>query len=276
MNIAIICSTKDPASINIKDHLVPSFNKSLDKLNNYPIYFKKNGVNLLSIYTFDIEPIHCENIDKKIDADIFIFATKHQSRAGVPSLSVHSIGNFSSAQLGGINKKLVLSPASFLKSAFLELSKFDKSNFPSLKENPDIIQEVTHHGPFLNSPTFFIEIGSSLNQWVNPVYGMFIAETILKFTKTVPKYVAIVGIGGLHHTPNFKKVLLNSDFAISHVCPKYSLEHLDGNLLDQMIHQTVEKVEFVVLDWKGLGKFKGKVSELMDKIDLPVKRIKDF
>ena len=55
---------------------------------------------------------------------------------------------------------------------------------------------------------------------------------------------------------NFKKILLNTEFAVSHVCPKYNLESLDKGMIKQAIERTYEKVEFIILDWKGLGKEK--------------------
>ena len=49
----------------------------------------------VEIVRTEIESIYNENLDKKIKADYFIFATRHQSKAGVKSLCVHPIGNFS-------------------------------------------------------------------------------------------------------------------------------------------------------------------------------------
>ena len=81
---AIVFPHKSSASKNILDQF--------EKLN-----LPEN----VEIVKTEIESIYNENLDKKIKADYFIFATKHQSKAGVKSLCVHPIGNFSKADLGG-------------------------------------------------------------------------------------------------------------------------------------------------------------------------------
>lgn len=270
MQIAIICSTKDPAGMNIREHLIQSFKKTNQKFNNKEIYKKQNKENFLTLYTTDTESIHCENIDKEIQADLFIFATKHQSKAEIPSLSAHSPGNWGTAEMGGKNQTLCTAPASFLKKAIITLEKLDTDY--------EIIQECTHHGPYLEKPVMFIEIGSTINQWKNKTAGKQIAETILKITEITPKNKAIIGIGGLHHCPNFKKITLTTDLALSHVCPKYNLQNLNENTLKQAIEKTQEKVEQIVLDWKGLGNEKQRITKLLDKLSLKYKtrRIKEF
>jgi D-tyrosyl-tRNA(Tyr) deacylase len=268
MQIAIICSTKDEASMNIREQLLDNFKETNNKFDNHIVYIKKNKLNNLKIYTTNIKPIYCENIDKKINADLFIFATKHVSKSGIHSLSVHFPGNWGKAELGGKDKKLCIAPASFLKRAFLELNK--------LKTEYEIIQEATHHGPYLKKPVMFIEIGSDINQWKNKTVGKNIANIILKITENIPKYKTIIAFGGLHHSPNFKKILLNTEFAISHVCPKYNLTNLTKEMIKQSIEKTNEKIEFIILDWKGLGQEKSRIMEILNKLNIAYKKSKEF
>jgi D-aminoacyl-tRNA deacylase len=268
MQIAIICSTKDEASMNIREQLLPYFKETDKKFDNHNIYKKQNKKNNLTLYTTDTEPVYCENIDKKIDADLFIFATKHVSKSGIHALSVHFPGNWGKAELGGKDKKLCIAPSSFLKEAFLELEKLDTDY--------EIIQECTHHGPYLKKPVMFIEIGSDVKQWKDKKAGKHIAEVILKITKKIPKYKTVIAFGGLHHSPNFKKILLNTEFSVSHVCPKYNLENLDAKMIKQAIEKTQEKVDFIVLDWKGLGQEKQGIIELLKELNIKYKKSKDF
>ena len=268
MHIAIICSTKDQASMNIKEQLLPYFKKINKTFENHKIYEKQNNENTLTLYTTEIEPVYCENIDKKIQANLFIFATKHVSKSGIHSLSVHFPGNWGKAELGGKDKKLCIANASFLKKAFLELNK--------LNTDYEIIQEATHHGPYLEKPAIFIEIGSDKKQWKDKTAGKYIANTILKMTEKNPKYKTIMAFGGPHHSPNFKKILLNTKFAVSHVCPKYNLESLDKGMIKQAIERTYEKVEFIILDWKGLGKEKERIMNILKELGMEYKKSKEF
>nr|AIF00797.1 D-aminoacyl-tRNA deacylase [uncultured marine group II/III euryarchaeote KM3_139_C07] len=268
MQIAIICSTKDQASMNIREQLLPYFKETDKKFDNHKIYEKQNKENHLTLYTTDIESVYYENIDKKIQADLFIFATKHVSKSGIHSLSVHFPGNWGKAELGGKDKTLCIAPSSILKTAFLELNK--------LKTDYEIIQECTHHGPYINKPAIFIEIGSDKKQWQDKKAGKNIAKVILKITEKNPKYKAVIAFGGLHHSPNFKKILLNTEFAVSHVCPKYNLENLNKNNIEQAIEKTVEKVEFIVLDWKGLGQEKNRIIKILEELNIKYKKSKEF
>lgn len=248
MEIAVVISKQDKAGMNIASCL------------------DEKGI---KHYLREERSIDCENIDQEINADMFIFATKHESKAGVNSLSVHAPGNFGEALLGGKSKELCISPSSYFKKGLIELEKRKLEGF-------EVVQEVTHHGPFLEKPCMFIEIGSNEEAWLNKEAGKIIAEVIeilLNWEKE--EYRTAVGIGGLHHTPKFKKIILNSDIAIGHVCPKYNLENLDENMLNQMIERNVNRADLIILDWKGLGKEKARIKKLIEKTGLEVKRTKE-
>ncbi|MBR9690787.1 hypothetical protein GOV08_03830 [Candidatus Woesearchaeota archaeon] len=245
MKFAVIVSKKDPAGMNIK--------KFLD-----------------DVIVIDDETIFAENIDKEVDADILIFATKHQAKSGVASLSVHTPGNWGEAKFGGKDGEVCVAPANLLKKAMKLLENKKLEGF-------EVILECTHHGPFVSKPCMFIEIGSSENEWIREDAGKVIADVIKEIISTEVKgYKSAVGIGGLHHTPNFKKIILKSDIAISHVCPKYSLKSLDVVKLRKAMERTVPKSELVIVDWKGLGEHKQKVVDILEELDVDWKKTKDF
>jgi len=86
-NFLIIISNKDLAGINIKSQLLKlvEWRESGDK------YVHKN----LTLLTLSKDTISSDNLGG--DVDICIFATRHQSKEGVHSLSVHAPGNCGSA-----------------------------------------------------------------------------------------------------------------------------------------------------------------------------------
>jgi len=87
----------------------------------------------------------------------------------------------------------------------------------------------------------FIEIGSSEKQWPDKQAGEIIAKTIMSIIPKKPKhYKTAFGIGGLHHCPNFTKVMEKSDLAFGHVCPKYMLEYLDKEMILQAIERNTK------------------------------------
>ena len=84
-----------------------------------------------------------------------------------------------------------------------------------------------------------------------------------------------IGIGGNHYCANFNK-LLHEDIALSHICPKHNLEHLNITTLKQAIERTKEKVDYIILDWKGLGPHKEKIKELTSNLNIEIKRTKEL
>ena len=133
--IAIITSKQDLAGINIAEEL---------EKENLVKYDAEH-------YIIEEKPVDAEDIDKMIEADLFIFATKHESKSGIPSLSVHSPGNWGIAELGGKDNQLSICPANYLKEALIFLEKNNNIDF-------DVVQECTHHGPYLEKPCFFISV----------------------------------------------------------------------------------------------------------------------
>ncbi len=286
MQTAIIVSKKDPAGMNIKECLLDLFPfKELDKkFEKNPVYQLKN----ITLYTVNKETIYCEDIDKRISKspggngrgmagrqiqspDLIIFATKHEAEAKIHSLSVHAPGNWSSAKFGGRDNQLCIAPACYLKHALLVLERLAKNM------DFEIVQEVTHHGPYLETPCMFIEIGSDLKSWQDRQAGHIIAKTIMHILENRPlKYKAALGIGGTHYTPTFKKIIFKTDYALGHICPKYRLEKLTKEMIEQAIEKTKERVDLVILDWKGLGQFKEKIVNSLDELKIKTKKAKEI
>ncbi|MBU2637429.1 MAG: hypothetical protein KJ955_00480 [Nanoarchaeota archaeon] len=264
MKYAIITSKKDIAGCNIHDCL----------LSMYP-FVQEGGcysLNNISLYSIEEDSIHAESIDKEIKADFFIFATKHKSASGTKSLSVHVPGNFGKAELGGKDKALCIAPASLLKVMFLELCEQGKT-----LQDFEITLETVHHGPYLEKPAMFIEIGSSENEWNIKQAGEIIAKTIMNvLQKPIMKYKTVIAIGGPHYPREFNKFLLRTEYAIGQMCPEYQLPNLDELMLKQMLEKNVEKIEFALLDWKGLKGHKEAVKQLLEKINIPFRKVQEF
>ena len=57
---------------------------------------------------------------------------------------------------------------------------------------------------------------------------------------------------------------------------KYMLERLDKNMVQQALDRNMGKVDHVILDWKGLGKEKKRISDLLKELNIEFKRTKDY
>ena len=125
MSISIVASSKDPAGINIRNNLLElfDFGKIGEKFDGNDVYQRDN----IRLYLTNNDLVYSENIDKKIDADFLIFASKHRSKENTPSFAVHAIGNWGEARLGGKEKLLCPSSAVLLKNLFLEMNENAKN-----------------------------------------------------------------------------------------------------------------------------------------------------
>ncbi len=249
MKFAVITPRPDYAGLNISGEL------------------EKLGIK--SIET-DERSIYLENIDKQVVSDFFIFATTHRGNKE-KMLSVHAPGNWKHADLGGLKEKVCLTSAFVLKTFFQELNK----NIP---DGWHATLECTHHGPYIEKPCLFIEIGSSEKDWQDEQAGRAIAKTIYDSINIIDSkqnldWIPAIGLGGPHYCTNFNKIQLNSGYAISHIIPEYNLEYNTSyieRVVKEAIAKTSEKVEVVLVDWKGLGKSQDRqqVLNILDKLNL--------
>lgn len=200
------------------------------------------------------------NLERISQFDFIVFCSKHESEKKEKTISIHAPGNFKEAKLGGEPGKVCKSSALFNKHLFeiLEknIKKWDLRSY-------NLTLEATHHGPLIDKPCVFVEIGSTEREWKDKRAGFIVAkalkETIETFEKNPYREIA-VGIGGPHYCPSFNKIQLGSNIAISHIIPNY-IQPITEEIIKEAIAKTTEELDFVLLDWKGLG-----IAEERDKI----------
>ena len=263
----IIASKKDEAGINITTQL-SQFRKN-------PVLSSMSEEPSFDFYLVDEEIIYTKNLNlEKIGRyDFIIFASKHKSKKKEKALCVHAPGNFRTSDLGGKQGEVCPTSALFQKQIFEKLKT--NSEKYHLKDY-QVTLECTHHGPLINKPCIFIEIGSTENEWTNRKAGFVIAKTInqiIKEFKPNPYNEVAIGIGGPHYCPNFNKIQLNSNVAVSHIIPQYILP-LKEEMIKQALEKTEEEIDFALLDWKGLGNAgqRKQVTEILDKLYVRYKR----
>ena len=253
----IVASKKDAAGINITTQL--------SQFGDYHFYLPEEEI----IYT--------ENLDlEKINQyDFIIFASRHQSEKPSKTLSIHAPGNPRGAAFGGIPGKFSKTSALFMKQAFIKLKENAKES--GLKY--EITMECTHHGPLIEKPCMFIEIGSGENEWNDRRAGFVIAKTIsevIKEFKENPYNEIAIAIGGPHYCPVFNKIQVDSNVAIGHVIPQYSLP-LTEEMVREALNKTEEEIDIIVIDWKGIGNSEQRqqAMSVLNKFYLPIKRTSD-
>lgn len=249
MKYLIVGSKIDPASRNIIINLMDL----------------KRG---LDYHIIDGDMLNSNNLDHELikKFDLVIFASRHKSEKPEKTLSIHCPGNFKEIWGGGEKGRLSLGSALFNKFLFETLQREkDESKLDKYR----VTLEVTHHGPLIDVPSVFIEVGGSEEEWKDRRASFVIAKTIRYAIENFKpnEYREIgIGIGGPHYCPSFNKIQSNSNAAIAHIIPKY-VSPITEEMILEAINQTVEEVDFAILDWKGLGKSEDrqKVIEILDR-----------
>ena len=296
----IICSSEDKASLNIRNKILKSklfnfeekdyswHNNRLFKLktevtqNNETNHLGKNEI-FLGLTKDPLIFLNDLKLDKsQIKPDFLIFASRHTSKTARPAFLVHSTGNWSqNIDFGGEPQELSRTSAFLHKAGFLSLVE-QASLIDSIEFSLDI--EVTHHGPtILEQPLIFMELGSSKAEWVIDDAGEILAKSIIS---TISKYLEYVeskdqsvglGFGATHYAPNFNRLILNKEVALSFICPKYYIQTLNNHLIEKMITNTYENVDYFIIDWKGTNsEDKKHLIPLLEDFDIPIKKTRDF
>ncbi|MHA1270222.1 MAG: D-aminoacyl-tRNA deacylase [Candidatus Helarchaeota archaeon] len=271
----IICSTQDLASQTIFQQLISNydFDKTNEKFEDNSIYTKDQ----VKLITTNKRLIYSEHLDI-LNSDLLIFASRHKSESGKPSLLVHCTGNWNDkAEFGGRPREIAMSSGSTIKIALIELKK---QKMELHLDRFDVNLEVTHHGPTqLETPLVFIELGSTPEDWKDANGALAVAHAIMRVAESKDTFRNFIGIGGPHYAQKFSSLVINPnlDFTLSHIIPKYIIDFIDKEMLIKCIRRSKEPVEGFVLDWKGLNSHQRyKLINIIELLRYDYKRIRDF
>ena len=237
----IVTSSEDPASMSIRGKLLQMREwREEGRFGDHPALRADDFMMILA------DRIHLEedHIDGRASAaleEMFsttIFASRHSSESRIPTLTVHPVGNYSTAEFGGTEG--ILSPSSprFMTTALRHLA----TNSRGLEFGVSF--ETTHHGPLTDGPAFYIEIGSCEEFWTRDDAALAVAKTILSAEEA--NHPTVICIGGGHYAPRFTELALSRGVAIGHMAANYALDALDEGMLLQMSEKSggAERVYF--------------------------------
>jgi D-aminoacyl-tRNA deacylase len=274
--ILVVASTEDVAGMNIAKLLIDSykFEKTSDSFHQNPVYLKNVQGKEVKLVFVNEEIIQTQFITNHFSPQLLVFVSRHSAQSGIPTLSVHTPGNLTDkAEFGGFPKKVSVSPASTMKDCLAEMMRLKEE----MRLDYEVSYECTHHGPSLDVPAMFAELGSSPVQWKNLKAAEAVAQAVMHAISKQSKqseYQAVLGIGGPHYNDKFTKVALETRYAFGHVIPKYVVAQVDYSMVRQCVERTLEKVEAVVLDWKGIkGADKEPLKTILHEINIKVEKI---
>ncbi|MEM3578244.1 MAG: D-aminoacyl-tRNA deacylase [Candidatus Bathyarchaeia archaeon] len=249
------------------------FKRKSEIFDENPVYETKINSFAVKLVTLNQESIYAQNLtDFFANPELAIFISRHSSESGTPTLSVHTPGNLGKAEFGGLPRNVSVSPANTMRDTLLSMAQLKEK----MQLQYDVCYECTHHGPSLNVPTMFAELGSSPKQWSDLRAAEAVANAVMNAIANfgVSKAKAVLGIGGPHYNAKFTRIAIESEIAFGHIIPKYAIPQVDSEILKQCVEKTFEKAEYAVLDWKGIkGEDKPKVVQLLDEVGLRYEKV---
>jgi D-aminoacyl-tRNA deacylase len=274
--ILIVASKDDAASRNIASKLIADrgCQKTSDAFHASSVYglpLPSKEVRLLMV---EGELVDLQELSRPGEVELIVFISRHESRRGTPILSVHAPGNLGAAEFGGLPHKVSIAPANAMQSALKKMAE-EKTRL-GLSEFV-ITYEGTHHGPSLDVPSLFVEIGSTVKEWTNPLAGEAVAEATIAAIECNLSCGSAVGVGGSHCNRRLSKIGLESKAAVGHIIPSYAFKWLSPELIQHCVERTFEKDSIIILDWKGVdGKDREKLQGVLDKVPYQIKRVADY
>ena len=259
-----------------------------------------------------IEDLHimADGIDKEHEertgfpVDEVLVLSKHASSSQVPSLTLHAIGvpgetpHGERARSGGIKGKAV-PPSTRFGDLFRTMKNIAKE--ASLDGEYDITLEATHHGPLLDSPTLYLEIGSDEERWSDPRAGRVWAQTIsiclgmsddIRQREWPGEGDVMIGLGGGHYAPRHKAIISETEVWVGHILANYSIVFEEpeessppSGPWEHSVRTAVESTRaafpggnvFAHLDRKSFKAWQRQaLSSLLSELDVPVRRGKEI
>jgi len=264
MTVLIVSSTEDPASENIKKGLLNQSSwEEVDSFHKNTVYRHCNMKDVVIVTINDRTTRH-EMLDKEVEEKLgirpkqAIYITRHKSKTGEPTLTTHPIGNYGEAQFGGKTRTLSKSSPRLMT----QLLRIIKKNTEQTKLSYQVCFEVTHHGPYMNIPTLFAEVGSTEKEWEKQDPANVISKSVLElldsyhYEEDLPSDIPVlIGVGGGHYAPRFTDIVFEKKVAFGHMIPTYQIK--TGNIDDDMLEKTLNEtpnVEAVYIHRKSLKK----------------------
>lgn len=272
MSRLLICSRSDVSSVNMRECLM-RIRKWDDISSDGKNEFMQSG-DMVMMTIPDLH-IYAESVDDEarkfgVDIDDVVFMSRHKAASAIPTLTVHPIGNYNNADFGGRSGTLVKASPELMSDSLRILSKMDTGEFK-------VSYEVTHHGPWLDVPTFFIEIGSDETMWGN----MKAAEMLAHVIDTAEKndFPNAVGIGGGHYAPRFSEIVNAYEVNFGHMIPGYAFPDADDDGLLRMVRLASDatNTKMMYLHRKSMkGSEATRISALLESEGYEMVSSKDF
>ena len=145
-----------------------------------------------------------------------VFPSVHRSESRIDCLTIHPLWNLTEeAEVGGAGRTLVPAPARVMAGLLRRLQEGSSTaGLPATFE-------ATHHGPLLERPACFAEIGCGDDG--PPAAAVPVLRAALETLDEDPTDRVAVAAGGGHYAPHFTDLALRRRWAFGHIVPRHHL-----------------------------------------------------
>ena len=257
----IVASRADRASMSMENYI----------MERVPFREVEGGVDLYQYGDYRLKLIEERHLNYDLvpaegngltpDITDITFLSSHSSSAEVKSLTVHPTGNFGEAILGGKEKSLSMSSPEKMTPALRKLVQAYEG------EGFEITLESTHHGPCINVPNYYIEIGTTEREWGDQSALKAVKEAV--FTDPAPSR-NFVGVGGGHYMPKVTRYVMEDGINVGHLISKHDQDTITRRQIEEAVDKTPDCRGFI-MDKKGCrGPVRAMLKEISDERDLEI------
>lgn len=229
MRLLVECLA-DNASVNIADRLRELVDWKEMGLFDGRRVLAHDDLRLITIDEMHIthENLHEQLPPSLVEPEVVVFLSRHKAASGTPSLSVHPIGNWNQAPYGGREGTVVPTRPRLMGGMLRTIADQDPEGY-------EVTLEATHHGPYLDAPTLFLELGSSQDQWDDEDAGRILARTVLEAEPLDAD--PVLWVGGGHYCPQLNDLVLSGELAPGHVIPNWATK---DPITDQTLQMAID------------------------------------
>ena len=138
-----------------------------------------------------------------------LFLSRHKAASGVPTLTVHPIGNYGAAAFGGRQGELVLSDPKLMTALLIKLTESAKELPSKCPSRPPTMAPGSANPPPISRSAAGRTTGGHEGA------ARAIASAVLE---AVPLDDPIaIGVGGGHYAPRFSEVCLTKRISFGHM-----------------------------------------------------------
>ncbi len=260
--VSLLYSLRDPAGRNMASEIGRRLGEQFN--------LGDKGIELISFEREILYVKNCEELGVS-DFDYIVVLSRHSGTHHRPIFTAHVPGNFGRARYGGESFKLGIAIPSLMKEYLIAASKRVGGTGYSVGFEP------THHGPTIDKPLAFLEIGCDEGAWNDPSGIKIAAESVIEALEnwTTGKYIPAIAFGGPHVNDHFTRVEITTEYAIGHAARKLDAGWVDITMVKQAIERNGEPPQVAIVDNKGLkGEDRERIESAIREIGLREIRVK--